>query len=313
MTDQIDEPDDDRLSKEEWQRIAYFDDASTELTERESRLAAEALAPVISRVAEMMSIVPDLPSSAWEAAQDVLQRLAEISSAVQAFTESALPRWQNIFESLGNFAARNFPENWEGVNASSFKGLSPILIDDGIPLMWVPGPVVVEALLTAGSASDRRRIIGSRWKKIVSDCETVLHGIGHPKLLGERDFALDCVDALRDGHTNPAQSLAANLLDTVLGHLDKGTRTLRTKNNFKQKGEKFDLDSHEFRVAFTFAPVWCAHATFWVDKGDSIPRTFGRHPSVHAVSRAQYSRINAVIGIMVVTSVLKFFDLELPR
>jgi hypothetical protein len=40
---------------------------------------------------------------------------------------------------------------------------------------------------------------------------------------------------------------------------------------------------------------------------------FGRHPSVHGVSRAQYSRINAVISLMLVTSVLKFFNVELSR
>ncbi|WP_405861032.1 hypothetical protein OG407_23980 [Streptomyces sp. NBC_01515] len=314
MTDQIDESNSDHLSKEEWRRVARFDDSSIELTERENRLAAEALAPVISRVAEMMSsIVPDFSPAAREAAQEVLRRLAEISTVVRTFTESAAPYLQEIFESLGYFDKRKFPENWDGVDGSSFKGLDSILIDEGIPLMWVPGAVTVEALLTAGSASDRRRIIGSRWKRIASDCEVVLHEIDHPKLLSERDFALDCVAALRDGHTNPAQSLAANLLDTVLGHLDKSTRTQRTKNSFKQNGEKFDLDEHEFRAAFTFAPVWCAHATFWVDKGDSVPRTFGRHPSVHAVSRAQYSRINAIIGLMVVTSVLKFFDTQMLR
>ncbi|WP_435212582.1 hypothetical protein [Streptomyces sp. bgisy034] len=313
MTGQHDEFNGDRLSKEEWCRVARFDDPSIELTERENRLAAEALAPVISRVAEVMSIVPDFPPSAWEAAQEVLQRLAEISTVVRTFAESAGHHLQELFESLGDFAKRNFPENWDGVDGSLFKGFRSILIDEGIPLMWVPGPIVVEALLTADSASARRDIIGSRWMEIVSDCEAVLHGIDHPKLSDDCYFALGCIAALRDGHVNPAQSLAANLLDTVLGYLDKSTRTQRTKNSFKQNGVKFDLDEHEFRVAFTFAPVWCAHATFWVSQGDSIPSTFGRHPSVHAVSRVQYSRINAVIGLMVVASVLKFFDLELPR
>jgi hypothetical protein len=31
------------------------------------------------------------------------------------------------------------------------------------------------------------------------------------------------------------------------------------------------------------------------------------------VSRTQYSRINAVYGLMLVTSALKFFDVELKR
>ncbi|WP_189148189.1 hypothetical protein [Streptomyces lacrimifluminis] len=314
MTGQHEESNGDRLSKEEWYRVARFDDPSIELTERENRLAAEALAPVVSRVAEMMSsIVPDFSPAVWEAAQEVLQRLAEISTVVRTFAESAAPYLQGIFESLGDFAKRNFPENWDGVDGSSFKGLSSILIDEGIPLMWVPGPMVVEAFLIADSASSRRRIISSRWKGIVSDCEAVLHGIDHPDLLDERDFALSCVHALRDGHFNPAQALAANLLDTTLLHLDGDIRKSVRSNHFKQNGVKFDLDEHQFRVALTFAPVWCAHAKFKADMRDTIPRVFARHASVHAVSRKQYSRVNAVIGLMVVTSVLKFFDLELSR
>ncbi|WP_416985901.1 hypothetical protein [Streptomyces sp. T028] len=343
MASQLDEPDDEGLSEDEWRRIARFDDAFTEYAERESRRLTEAFAPLIEaynarfrdafaplieyntafggiscRIAEAMSLTANFPSPVVAAAQDALQRFAEYStfnSTIQTLAETVgqhfQSQWQGLFESLGNIAARIFPENWEGVDTPSIEDLELILIDEGIPLMWVPGPKAVEALINADNASARRRIIGSRWKGIVSDCETVLEEVDHPKLLSERDFALDCVDALRDGHTNPAQSLAANLLDTVLSHLDKDTRKLLTKNNFKQGGDKFSLDDYKFRAALTFAPVWCAHAKFWVDKGDSIPRTFGRHPSVHAVSRAQYSRINAVIGLMVVTSVLKFFDTQM--
>ncbi|KUO18417.1 hypothetical protein [Streptomyces dysideae] len=314
MTGQIDEPDDAGLSEDEWRRLARFDDASMQLTERENRLVAEALAPVISRVAEAMSIMTDFPAPAWVAVQDVIQRLAEYSTFItETVSQNFQSNLRDVFEALGNFAKRNFPENWGGVYAPSFKGLGSILIDEGIPLMWVPGPKVVESLLTAESASARRRIIGSRWKRIVSDCEAVLHGIDHPKLLGDRDFALGCVNALRDGHVNPAQALSANLLDTILLHLNDDIRKSVRSNHFKQSGVKFDLDEHEFRTALTFAPVWCAHVKFKADKKDTIPRVFARHASVHAVSRKQYSRINAVIGLMVVTSVLKFFDTQMSR
>jgi hypothetical protein len=129
-----------------------------------------------------------------------------------------------------------------------------------------------------------------------------------------RGFALDVVRALRDGHVNAAQALAANLLDSLMRkHFDNASRVKLTKNDFKKKGVKFNLEDYKIRVAFTFAPVWYAHAKYRVEDGDPIPRTFGRHSSAHGVSRAQYSRINAIYGLMLVTSALKFFDIELAR
>lgn len=76
---------------------------------------------------------------------------------------------------------------------------------------------------------------------------------------------------------------------------------------------KFDLNDYQIRVALTFAPVWYAHAEYWPKNGDPLPRVFGRHPSAHGVPCTQYSRINAVYGLMLVTSALKFFDAELKR
>lgn len=59
--------------------------------------------------------------------------------------------------------------------------------------------------------------------------------------------------------------------------------------------------------------MWCAHVKYRTEHGDPIPSTYGRHPSAHAVSRTQYKRVNAVLAIMVVTSVIKFFDVEFAR
>jgi len=219
--------------------------------------------------------------------------------------------WRGVFETLGSLRDAIYPPNLRDA-APSVKEFEQLLLEEGIPLMWVPGPKVVRALLDAPDAVGRRHIIGRRWKGIVNDCETVIVGVDHPDLRDARGFALDCVAALRDGHTNPAQALAANLLDSLMrSHFDEPDRKKLTSN--KKDKAKFDLNDYEVRVALTFAPVWYAHAEYWPKNGDPIPRVFGRHPSAHGVSRTQYSRINAVYGLMLVTSVLKFFDAELER
>ncbi|MFD9925847.1 hypothetical protein ACFWZK_06700 [[Kitasatospora] papulosa] len=248
--------------------------------------------------------------------QKQLQGMYAFNSSLRTLIESVnrsyASQWEHIFESIRDFQSRIFPANWEGVSRPGINEFESLLIDEGIALMWVPGPKVVQVLLDASTAAERRRIIGRRWKGIVADCETVLSDVTHPKLQDSKKFGLDCVRAIQDGHTSPAQALAGNLLDSVLrSNFDDATRIKLTRNNFKKNGVRFNLDDHKIRAAFTFAPVWCAHAKYKTEDGDPIPRTFGRHPTTHAVSRTQYSRINAVMGLMLVTSVIKFFDTEL--
>ncbi|MFJ4501231.1 hypothetical protein [Streptomyces sp. NPDC088864] len=239
---------------------------------------------------------------------------SSLRSLFKSFNYSYASQWQGIFESLQRLRSRFFPENWEGVDRPSIEAFETLLIDEGIALMWVPGPKVVQALLDADTTAERRRIIGRRWKGITADCEAVLESVTHPNLLDAKKFGIDCVRALQDGHTTPAQALVGNLLDSVLrSNFDDASRIEITRNNFKKNGVRFNLDDYKLRVAFTLAPVWCAHAKYRTEDGDPIPRTFGRHPTTHAVSRAQYSRINAVMGLMVVTSVIKFLDVELEE
>ena len=227
----------------------------------------------------------------------------------EAMRAKLLPAFQTMRRAIQAL----WPENWGDARPGSIDELEEILLDEGIPLMWVPGPKTVEALFAAESASERRRIIGQRWRGIVNDCEAVLHGIKLRAIYEDREFALNCVHALRDGHNSPAQALAASLLDTILAdHFEEQFRKTIT-SNWPKNGQRFDFDDYTFRVALTLAPVWCAHVHFKRKDGDPVPSDFARHASVHAVSRTQYNRINAVIGLMVVTSVIKFLDVELRR
>ncbi|MDN0193964.1 hypothetical protein [Streptomyces sp. S.PNR 29] len=280
-----------------------------------SRMLQESAAFRLNLTKNIPTIVPPLAAQVTQL-QKQLQGMYAFNSSLRTLIESVnrsyAPQWERIFESIRDFQSRIFPENWEGVSRPGIAEFESLLIDEGIALMWVPGPKAIQALLDSSTAAERRRIISRRWKGIVTDCETVLSDVTHPSLSDSKKFGLDCVRALQEGHTAPAQALAGNLLDSVLRrNFDNAARLEITRNNFKKNGVRFNLDDYKIRAAFTFAPVWCAHAKYKTEDGDPIPRTFGRHPTTHAVSRAQYSRINAVMGLMLVTSVIKFFDTEM--
>ncbi|MFF0262046.1 hypothetical protein ACFYR2_24900 [Streptomyces microflavus] len=282
-----------------------------------SRTLQESAAFRLNLTKNFPTIVPPLAAQVTQL-QKQLQGMYTFNSSLRTLIESVnrsyAPQWERIFESIRDFQSRIFPANWDGVSRPGIDEFESLLIDEGIALMWVPGPKVVQALLDASTAAERRRIISRRWRGVVTDCETVLSDVTHPSLQDTKKFGLDCVRALQEGHTAPAQALAGNLLDSVLrSNFDNAARVEVTRNNFKKNGIRFNLDDYKIRAAFTFAPVWCAHAKYKTEDGDPIPRTFGRHPTTHAVSRAQYSRINAVMGLMLVTSVIKFFDTEMER
>ncbi|MEU3194502.1 hypothetical protein ABZ686_28605 [Streptomyces sp. NPDC006992] len=242
---------------------------------------------------------------------DTIGLNAMLGDALGPLTQRFRQQWRDTFALIDTLKDRIYPENLRDAEPR-LNDLEELLVEEGIPLMWVPGPKVVRALLDAPGAVERRRIIGRRWRGIVTDCESVANSVDHADLLEARSFVLDCVTALRDGHANSAQALAANLLDSLMhAHFEKDDRVKLTSN--KKGKAKFDLNDYEVRVALTFAPIWCAYAEYWSHKGDPIPRMFARHASAHGVSRFQYSRINAVYGLMLATSVMKFFDVELEQ
>jgi hypothetical protein len=296
----------------------YLDGQNAQIRKMLTGMAAAQMRPTLPRI-----VVENPLLGMSTVAETLRKQVADmtgfndtIRQALQPMHDFYPAQWQNVFASLAEVTRRLYPENLRDA-APRIRDLEKLLVDEGIPLMWVPGPRIVRALLDAPDAAARRRAIGRRWKGIVDHCEGVLEEVKHPAVQDARGFALDVVAALRAGHTNPAQALAANLLDSLLQrHFDKTARVQLTKNDFKTNGIKFQLDDYKFKVACTFAPVWYAHAKYYPKNGDPIPRTFGRHPSAHGVSRAQYSRINALYALyalMLVTSVIKFFDTELPR
>jgi hypothetical protein len=195
-----------------------------------------------------------------------------------------------------------FPPNWKGVHGIETELIELIVLDEGIPLVAVPRAATVQLLIHAPDAQSRRSIVGRRWQSITTDCEASLSTYQRGDIADFVAFARKAVAALRGGHSEAAQALAANLLESLARqHFNADRIVIATAHKKKQR---FEIDDYTIRFAFAIAPVWAAYSTFWPNSGDPVPRTFTRHASAHAVSTAQYSRTNTVIALMLVTSLL---------
>jgi hypothetical protein len=184
-----------------------------------------------------------------------------------------------------------------------------VVMVDGIPLYGVPRTSTAEALVRAGGASERREILGRRWKTISADCRLAVEGCTSDAVAPYAPFVTAALDALDAGHTASAQALSGSLVDAILtGYFGKD----RYKYTPDKKGTR-TKDAHDefsIRQFVAFAPIWQAYQKFFVDEGDKVPATFSRNATAHTVSRRQFNRRNAVQGLMLVCSFLYRLDEE---
>lgn len=260
------------------------------------------------------AIVPPRVDMTWvaDAQTSVLRGLS--TSWLSAFDASRLVealdggRFAELLELLTN-RYRHLPPNWWPVDiALDTRGdaLRTLLLDEGIPLAWVPNAALVDRLLDADTAQQRRQLIRDGWRGIVRDCEDAAGSLSSRVARENARFIRRCASAIRDGHPEAAQALAANLIDTlgvqyvrkeVVGH---NWRAIIAKNG------RTTLTRLELRTLLVLGPVAVAHGAY--RSGDVIPRAFTRHATAHAVSARQYSKTNSLLALMCATSLLCWLE-----
>ena len=126
--------------------------------------------------------------------------------------------WVEEFAQLVRNRFRGLPANWWEVTvAADLEGdqLRSILLEEGIPLAWVPNAALIDRLLAAADAKQRRELIRNGWRGIVRDCVRVAGELPSQAARMHARFIGLGASATRDGHYEAAQALAANLVDTL--------------------------------------------------------------------------------------------------
>jgi len=113
--------------------------------------------------------------------------------------------------------------------------------------------------------------------------------------------------ALEAGYASAAQALISCLLEALIwGYFGRDKKRFVPNKWGKTTPEAYDeLGAHEF---LAFAPVWQAFQQYDLAKGDPIPPTFSRHATAHTVSEKQYTRANALQGLMLACSLVAYVD-----
>jgi hypothetical protein len=249
--------------------------------------------------------------------EDLLGALARALPVIspdtfKPLTEAISGQWPTLQRTMAMIATRfaeelgeAAPPNWEMENDWPRLSAITAVVGHGIPIAWVPRGDIVTALIEAGRAEACQAILAAREADIITDCDRCLDSIDDPALDELLDMTRKAVRAFRSTHTEAAQALATTILDTTLRRVFAGER-------FRYERIRADLESawdrapvEELRSTLVLYAIPAALAEFSPNRGDPVPGRFNRHASAHAAGTVQYTRANALLAIMTVTSLLR--------
>lgn len=235
-----------------------------------------------------------------------------IAKVTQQWATQQASWLKTIGPSLERLKFSFYPPNLQAIDGLEFEDVEKVVMADGIALYGVPRTSTADAFIRAESAAKRRVILGRRWKTISADCRTAVEACEAEEVARYVPFAVAALNALDNEHTEAAQALAGSLIDSLLTSYFGKERYPYTPD---KKGKRSTAAFEEFTVRefIAFAPMWHAYQQFWVAEGDSVPQTFNRNATAHAVSTRQFSRRNAVQGLMFACSLIYFFNRESLR
>lgn len=287
---------------------------------------------------------PDFARRALGPSLDALTRSIATSSTARMTEQLGRP-YRDWSRSLGVNIAKHFSEHWQPVTASllqaSSRQLAPslaeiassilqstwptnldsvdgeielmeqLMIDEGLPIAWVPRESTIQAIFAAETPGARRAIFGRRWKTVVDDCEQLLNQTTSVVVEPLKLQAMKSVAGLRDGHHELSQAFSAATLDTAVSTVF-AERTAKKRAIDAEKYRK-DLDNRPIREFFAIAQLMGVHHRYVPNEEQAIPRSFNRHASAHGVSRVQYTRLNSVLALAHLTSFLWYMELSTTK
>ena len=221
-------------------------------------------------------------------------------------------QFQALFGSLPDFDLRRtaLPANIAASEVILDVKLLRQWMDEGLPIAHVPRAETLNLVAEASTAASRRVIYGRRWRGILQDCEDLLDDAQAAETAPMVEQARKAIAGVRAGHSDLAQAFAGSALDTAV---KKAFSPIDYSGWVSSKNPN-DPETQSLRRFFMVAPLQAVHRSYFPQRGDSVPATFNRHATAHAVGLGrQYSRVNAVLAISHLTSFIWFIDLEFSR
>lgn len=214
--------------------------------------------------------------------------LRDVLRASTAFTEA--------FEAA-------MPENWRGLTNPQVFAAIDLMTGTGWSLLWTPPAETIVKLLETRDPVVRRQILLDAEPRILYDLDHLLRRIEEPALLPLGEATQESLESYRSGFFSSSQALSASILSSALHeHLGEKSHG-KARRRFLEANEK-EASIREFRWVAVQQALGKALDDYNPATGRPERSDFNRHASVHRVKSPQYSQVNALSALTLVTALL---------
>lgn len=215
------------------------------------------------------------------------------------------------------------PENWRGSGLTPDQIL-PVAIEGGIPVAWVPPVDVLKALV---AAPNERRLptLMSREGEVVAQCRERVTESSDAWIIDEATLVGRALDAFEGGYHEAAMALAVAVGEPLaIWASEPRVHVFTSKEEMeawddKRRKQKYQLaklelatisssapiERHDVLRSALIGPIPKFFEPFYGREGESIPETVSRHATVHQPTVSHFNRANALLAIMLATSILR--------
>jgi hypothetical protein len=163
---------------------------------------------------------------------------------------------------------------------------------------------IVELLLAADGRAERMSILSEHRDLVIADCKTVVSEIAHQRMSGALPLAQAAITALSDGHEEAAQALCVVVAESAL--------KLALAKSYSKISHEVRIDAREvglraLKYRASLAPVGRFYTPYYAGI-DSKPDALSRHVTVHFAESDHYTKENALLAVLLMTSVLRAFE-----
>lgn len=198
----------------------------------------------------------------------------------QAMAARLLPAFQNLSSTV-DLIPKWLPANWEGEPDLDLDA-AMILINAGLPLIWVPRAAIVASLVSAADDAGREAILAASLAEVSEDCENMLTQVTRLELRDLAVLACEAADVLALGKSAASQALASSVFDTWLREASRRETILqplarrrvyeKLRNQIEPLSDETWLT--ELRQVGVLAPALAALQDF--RPSDPAPATYSR-------------------------------------